>query len=496
MALKLKLNLYNTKIYDNIHGYIDVSNFATALIDTPIFQRLRYLHQLGTCYYVFPGAVQSRFEHSIGTYYLAGRLLECIRKKSDRKHVNECLFKISELQDYFKEKDINKDEFLDDYVCELIKIGGLCHDVGHGPFSHVFDDIFIPYVKKIGLEIDSKYDTHEKRSCTLLNIMIRGDPTYKHNNYGGDYRLKHTIPENHIKFIQNLINPTDEHTSFVYQIVSNSLNGIDVDKCDYIARDTYYLGLEYGFDYSTVVDDIVVINDRICYPDNKFYELSCLFSTRYRLHKQIYCHKAVIAVQSMICDIMILMDSIIGISKSINSMYKFINLTDSYVLESINLIRKVYENCDVIPNGLIHAQPLYECILNRRFYEFIGSVTSKKNPQFTLEKLKELDSRIDTNFIIMHSGKIGFVSGNKENPLDHIYFYTKKDYFRRSIKNKCSTIDKKDVSALFSNVYQEYITMIYYKKVGSSYSDKDGMIYLENAYNKMVEIVRKMDENE
>ena len=64
----IKLDINYKKIYDGIHHYIDISNYACMIIDTPTFQRLRYLRQLSACYYVFPCAIHTRFEHSIGTY--------------------------------------------------------------------------------------------------------------------------------------------------------------------------------------------------------------------------------------------------------------------------------------------------------------------------------------------------------------------------------------------------------------------------------------------
>ena len=69
-------------IRDIIHDSIELSPIAKTMIDTPIFQRLRYLHQLGVCYLIFPNANNNRFEHSIGTYHLTGLLLEKIMVSS------------------------------------------------------------------------------------------------------------------------------------------------------------------------------------------------------------------------------------------------------------------------------------------------------------------------------------------------------------------------------------------------------------------------------
>eukprot|EP00474_Spongospora_subterranea_P008918 CRZ09376.1 hypothetical protein [Spongospora subterranea] len=106
------------QIMDPIHGLIDIDPELIQMIDTPQFQRLRNISQMGPSSYVFPGATHKRFGHSIGTSSVAGDLLDNIsRAQPDLK--------------------ITPRETL------LIKAAGLCHDLGHGPLSHSFDNFMV-----------------------------------------------------------------------------------------------------------------------------------------------------------------------------------------------------------------------------------------------------------------------------------------------------------------------------------------------------------------
>ncbi len=103
---------------DAIHGSIHMNELCLEFIDTKQFQRLRDLKQLGTLSYIFPCATHTRFEHSLGVGYLSGNI------------VNR--YKITQPELQISNREVN-----------LIKIAGLLHDIGHGPFSHVFDNVFM-----------------------------------------------------------------------------------------------------------------------------------------------------------------------------------------------------------------------------------------------------------------------------------------------------------------------------------------------------------------
>ncbi len=421
------------EIFDPIHGYIKITKLAQLFIHTPQFQRLRYLHQLGTCHYVFPCATHTRFEHSIGTYHLAGRVLEAIKKNSDPKLIKEYLALIPEL---------NCEQELNSYVCELVKIAALCHDIGHGPFSHVFDDIFMTNVGNGKNEMEY----HENRSCAIIKYII-----------SKNHELRSMIRENEVNFICNLINPQKHHEGFIYQIVSNNLNGVDVDKFDYIQRDTYNLGLKYSIDADRIIADMKVIDNKICYTLKVHYDIVSLFTTRYRLHKQIYTHKTVISTQYMIRDIMIVVNKFFNIYDSIFDVEKFIDVTEEYIIILLKLLYREKDNEKYTVNErkeIEYAYNLWIRLNERKLYELVKLfVTDNKI------NISDIQDRFGDT-IICYQGKIGYVSGSKTNPLDDIYFYSHKDNVDKCFK---ISIAKDKTSHLISSVYQEYVTMIFVK---------------------------------
>lgn len=409
------------QIYDSIHSYIKITKVAKHIIDSKEFQRLRYLQQLGTCQYVFPNATHSRFEHSLGTYHLAGRMMEALYKNTPENTIEKILVTIPELEDIYLDRK---------RITELVKIAGLCHDLGHGPFSHTFDDVIL-------LNYEHPAAIHEIRSCILLEKVIR------QNNI-----LSKFFKQNEIQFISNLINPKKEHIGFIYQIISNSFNNLDVDKFDYLSRDAYSLGLKYSFDFTRIIDDARVINNIICFPQQIYFEIASVFKTRYRLFRQIYNHKAVISIQFMISEIIELLDPILNIKASLDDMDAFCELTDQYIFSMLKYLKK--NPIEEWKDNIEEAWVLWTKINERQIYKFIGSTLSKSG------KIPEFDNINDDN-IIIYWNKIGFVSGSKDNPLDNLYFFKIKD------PSTCFKIDKEEITLLESENYQEYICMVYVK---------------------------------
>lgn len=114
-------------VYDPIHGYMTFDSYVWEFIDTIEFQRLRNLRQLGNNHFIFPGGNHSRFEHSLGVAYLSQDLVNHLVGSDQNFNLN--------YHTYNKDKPNNEKQF---YI-KSITLAGLCHDLGHGPFSHLFD---------------------------------------------------------------------------------------------------------------------------------------------------------------------------------------------------------------------------------------------------------------------------------------------------------------------------------------------------------------------
>jgi deoxynucleoside triphosphate triphosphohydrolase SAMHD1 len=267
-----------TEIFDPIHGPIEICLNATKIIDTPEFQRLRSIKQLGCCYYVFPGACHNRFEHSLGVYHLTKKYIECLGKEN------------------FTEREQL-----------LVSIGGLIHDIGHGPFSHLFDELTCSH--------------HEDRSIELFIYMNQ------------KYNLNYSDED--IDCIKRIIMPNDlTHITkkYLYQIVSNK-NGIDVDRFDYIMRDTKMIGLNYGIEWLRIMKGSKISMNEIVYSEKNKLSIEDFFRTRYILYKEVYHHRTVRSIEYMIKEIFKSMDPILSISDKIQTKKwgDFIHLHDSLI---------------------------------------------------------------------------------------------------------------------------------------------------------------------
>lgn len=413
-----------------VHGSIRVSPVALRIINTPEFQRTRHIKQLGLCYYVYPSATHSRFAHALGVYHLAGKVIEILRLNYPGK-----LYDIPEY---------GGKTMLTSHIAEMIKIAGLCHDIGHGPFSHIFDDVLLK-------QSTSKNRFHEERSKLIIEMICKREMT-------------DVISDADIKFIQNIIDPTDKCNGAIYQIVSNHLNGIDVDKFDYLARDPYTLNLCDRFDHMRLISELIIdSNDNLAYPKHSSMDVLQMFHTRYTLHKKVYSHKTVKLLECMLSDIFKKIDPIFKLSDYIEDMNKFCKLTDDSIFHMMDSVMNPspfmkidLNNSDM--NNIASAWSIYNRMLSRDLYKIIIESDDDKTDYYNqfIDWMKKRYDDFDTDSVGILKIKVGFVSGH-EDPFDNIYFYDKKE------NNKTFTMDKTKISAILSGDIFEVRTYLYSK---------------------------------
>jgi len=405
------------KIFDNIHGYIEIDPIAQSIINVPIFQRLRYIHQTGILYLVFPTANHSRFEHSIGTYHLAKKMITHIASTQPE------LFSSSALADE---------------IILLISIAGLCHDLGHLLFSHLFDDLFLPSLPhyKTLSELSTNIH-HEERSISLLSFIV---DSYKVN-----------LSKSQLKVIGDLINPSKaEYTKWdpsyhvgkwIFQIVSNPINSIDVDKFDYLTRDTRAVGLKMGFNYDRIISDARVIDNKICYSSQSTDDLYQMFFIRYRLHRQIYNHKAAKSIEILILKILYELEKTSNISERILDPIKMSSLNDSLIW-----------NPDA--NSTVRHSEILMQIHSRVLPKLVYETTSTAEIDFDedTDKLAKVFPK-DSYHIVRF--KVGYIGGSGANPLNKITFYNTKS-------NQIISENKvKNFSLFLNQKFQEYYLRVY-----------------------------------
>lgn len=254
-------------------------------MDTPQFQRLHGLKQLGTSDYVYRSCTHTRFEHSVGVAHLAQRFAEGLRRRQPELGITA--------------KDV---------MC--VKIAGLLHDLGHGPYSHMWDDAF---VGRMGIVWK-----HETGSVNMMRYMLAGGD----GGPGKSIDLTAYDPPldaRDVTFIEEMILGTPERErkgrgsdkEFLYDIVNNTRSGLDVDKLDYFWRDARNsvgdrpVDLDRFIELARVLpaeDEEGKVHKMVCYPDKLWTEALALFRSRMELHTFVYQHKAGKSVELMLVD--------------------------------------------------------------------------------------------------------------------------------------------------------------------------------------------------
>ena len=322
------------EIRDPIHGYIYISKDEKDIIDNPIFQRLRRIRQLSGAHITYPGAQHTRFDHSIGAMHLA-------------KLATKRIATIIDLQP----------KYIDE-----IKIGALLHDIGHGPFSHLFEEVL---TERCNI-------SHEDITRRVIQETEIKDILQKHS-YQADI-----IPDLAIGLSQ-------KRPLFMNELIGG---GLSVDTMDYLPRDSYFTGVEYGkVDIHRIINSFNIINDHIALNQAALYAFEALIISRYEMFRSVYFHRTVRAAEIMLIRAIILADEEINLTDT-TDISKYLSLTDETTLDILtNLNSKGNKNLEIAKQTAINYRDrrLIKCV----FEKFVQRRDSFMEKIFSQRKIRE-----------------------------------------------------------------------------------------------------------
>ncbi|MEZ5015769.1 MAG: HD domain-containing protein [Flavipsychrobacter sp.] len=231
-------------INDPVYGFIRFpEQIILQLIDHPWFQRLRRIKQMGTAHLVYPGAVHTRFQHSLGACHLMGSALDELKIKG---------------------VEITEEEKI------AAKVAILMHDIGHGPYSHALEHTLVDGI------------THEHISAMImqqLNEQFDGALSSAMDVFSHQYPKK-----------------------YLHQLVSSQL---DVDRMDYLNRDSFYTGVSEGvIGYDRILQMLTVKDNELMVEEKGVHSVEKFVIARRLMYWQVYLHKTVLSSEILLINIL------------------------------------------------------------------------------------------------------------------------------------------------------------------------------------------------
>ena len=331
-------------IIDPIHDFVRVYDNELKIIDTPIFQRLRRIRQLSGAHLIYPGAQHTRFEHSLGVMHIASMAGQALAEKGI----------------------VSSDDI------QNLRLAGLLHDIGHGPFSHLFEEIF-----------------EEKRKIS-------------HEDLGRDIILKTEIGDIISKngFDKKLITKLafgDSKFQFMNEIISGALSA---DIMDYLLRDGYFTGAEHAkIDHHRLTYSLNVYKNKLALDKSSLVNFETMMISRFQMFKAVYFHKTVRAGEVMLLEAMDLAEDELGLSSM--NLNEYLKLSDDVILAKLL-------NLPEHNSKLKASKKIAIDYLNRNLFKSVfestltGKAITKKRMQELREEISK-KSKININEIFVDS---------------------------------------------------------------------------------------------
>jgi len=329
------------EITDPIHDFIRINKTERKIIDTSVFQRLRRIKQLSGAHLTYPGAQHTRFEHSLGVLHIASMAGESLHSK----------------------------ELMSNEDVQNIRFAALLHDIGHGPFSHLFEEV-----------LQRKKQNHEEIGKQIILKSEIGDIISKS---GYDKKLIHNLAVGQSKM------------QYLNEIVSGALSA---DMMDYLLRDGYFTGAEHAkIDHHRLTHSLDVYKNKLALDSSALVNFETMMISRFQMFKAVYFHKTVRAGEVMMLEAMSLAGNELGLSSL--KIDEYVKLTDEVVLEKLMSLPETNSDLKAAKKIATDYQDrkLFKCVFERLL---TGKSLSKKRQDELRQKIAK-KSKISPNQIFI-----------------------------------------------------------------------------------------------
>lgn len=411
------------RILDPVHKYITFSDRESLLIDSIIFQRLRYIRQLGFAEFAFPGAVHSRFLHSLGVCHLAGRAFDSLRFLDD--------FLSPQKKKHFR---------------QLIRLAALLHDIGHGPLSHI-SEVAMPLLCNLSLPYSVTKKDDDKTTAThehyTIKLILESEIKSMIEAMGIDpFCVAHLI-DDQVSFSDThfFISKDVDFKPLLKQIISSDL---DMDRMDYLQRDSFFCGTDYGFcDHEWILNNLhVYVHNGQAFMgvgQKAVYSVESFFLGRRHMNLAIYFHNKMVAMDEMLCHYFTSSDCDFRIPVSLND---YIRCTDFSLFEKLR--------------SVVHKSEWARRIIEKKPYEKVYEIQyvySESEKEVKLEKLQEIKQ-------FLQKRGVSFIHTNSLEHIRKLYFVQDDNYFPLYIVDEStgSAVNLRERMKMFNQ--QEHILLM------------------------------------